>query len=188
MTKKLTKQKSSIKKHLQVPRKKLEFYKKKDGTVGYKGLDDPEIIRSFTAAFGSMDFDIALNLFQAMMLSFGKEDNLSQLDLDFAFSFLQEMKAQDPVEAMLIIQMMGTHLKSCYCLGNSSLENQSFEGKDANINRATKLSRTFMMQMDALKKYRSNSNQKITVEHININEGGKAVIGSSINNNSNKGE
>jgi len=33
--------------------------------------------------------------------------------------------------------------------------------------------------MDALKKYRSKGDQKITVEHININDGGKAFIGTA---------
>jgi hypothetical protein len=39
------------------------------------------------------------------------------------------------------------------------------------------------MQMEALNRYRSKGQQKITVEHVHINSGGQAIIG---NVNSNK--
>jgi hypothetical protein len=31
--------------------------------------------------------------------------------------------------------------------------------------------------MEALKRYRSNGEQKVTVEHVTVNEGGKAIVG-----------
>ncbi|MBK8817334.1 MAG: hypothetical protein IPN42_18350 [Methylococcaceae bacterium] len=40
-----------------------------------------------------------------------------------------------------------------------------------------KLARTFTTQIEALKRYRSNGEQKMTVQHVTVNEGGQAVIG-----------
>jgi len=40
-----------------------------------------------------------------------------------------------------------------------------------------KLARTFAAQVEALKRYRSSGSQKVTVEHININDGGRAIVG-----------
>jgi hypothetical protein len=40
-----------------------------------------------------------------------------------------------------------------------------------------KLARTFAAQLEALKRYRRNGEQKVTVEHVTVNEGGKALVG-----------
>ena len=37
--------------------------------------------------------------------------------------------------------------------------------------------RTFTAQMEALKKYRTGGEQKMTVEHVHVNEGGQAIVG-----------
>ena len=33
------------------------------------------------------------------------------------------------------------------------------------------------MQMEALKKYRTGGEQKVTVEHVTVNSGGQAIVG-----------
>jgi len=40
-----------------------------------------------------------------------------------------------------------------------------------------KLARTFTTQMEALKKYRTGGERKMTVEHVTVNEGGQAIVG-----------
>src|SRR3982750_1028925 len=40
-----------------------------------------------------------------------------------------------------------------------------------------KLARTFAAQMEALKRYRTGGEQKVTVQHVTVNEGGQAVVG-----------
>jgi len=57
------------------------------------------------------------------------------------------------------------------------LKGQTFEGKQSNVNYATKMLRTFMAQMEALKKYRTGGQQKMIVEHVHVNEGGQAIVG-----------
>jgi hypothetical protein len=34
------------------------------------------------------------------------------------------------------------------------------------------------MQMEALKRYRTGGQQKVTVEHVTVNDGGQAIVGS----------
>ncbi len=41
----------------------------------------------------------------------------------------------------------------------------------------TKLTRTFTVQMDALKRHRAKAQQTVRVERVNVNEGGQAVVG-----------
>ena len=40
-----------------------------------------------------------------------------------------------------------------------------------------KLTRTFTAQVEALKRYRTGGEQKVTVQHVTVNEGGQAVVG-----------
>ena len=56
--------------------------------------------------------------------------------------------------------------------------NQTFEKKDAYSNQAIKLMRLFMQQMATFKNYRQKSQQNVTVEHVNVHEGGQAIVGS----------
>ena len=49
--------------------------------------------------------------------------------------------------------------------------------QDAAERALNKLARTFATQMDALKRYRTGGQQKVTVEHVTVNEGGQAIVG-----------
>jgi hypothetical protein len=44
-------------------------------------------------------------------------------------------------------------------------------------NLAVKLSRTFAIQMEALNRYRGKGQQTVTVEQVNVNSGGQAIVG-----------
>ena len=78
---------------------------------------------------------------------------------------------------MLSVQMIGVHNVAMETLKRAMLSRQSFAGKQANVNQATKMLRTFTAQMEALKKYRTGGQQKMVVEHVNVNDGGQAVVG-----------
>jgi len=41
----------------------------------------------------------------------------------------------------------------------------------------TRLSRTYLAQMDALKKYRAKAQQVVRVERVTVHEGGQAIVG-----------
>ena len=49
--------------------------------------------------------------------------------------------------------------------------------QDSNGNLAIKLLRTFTTQLEALQRYRGKGQQKVTVEHVNVNAGGQAIVG-----------
>ena len=41
----------------------------------------------------------------------------------------------------------------------------------------SRLARTFAAQLEALKRYRTGGEQRVTVQHVTVNEGGQAVVG-----------
>ena len=73
--------------------------------------------------------------------------------------------------------MIGVHSLAIECLKRASLEGQTTFGMDANINRATKLLRTFTAQMEALNRHRGKVGQQMVVGNVNVNEGGQAIVG-----------
>jgi hypothetical protein len=54
---------------------------------------------------------------------------------------------------------------------------QTFEGRSENLNQASKLSRTYSTLLEALNRHRGKGQQKVTVEHVHVHEGGQAIVG-----------
>src|SRR5262245_29779600 len=54
---------------------------------------------------------------------------------------------------------------------------QSFEGRRENLNQANKLSRTYSTLLETLNRHRGKGQQKVTVEHVHVHEGGQAIVG-----------
>ena len=49
--------------------------------------------------------------------------------------------------------------------------------QDSASNAFNKLARTFAVQLEALKRYRTGGEQRVTVQHVTVNEGGQAIVG-----------
>lgn len=91
---------------------------------------------------------------------------------------IANIKPRDDVEAMLVTQMISVHTLSMKCASTASQTDSSSEGYKESISSTLKLMRTFASQVEALNKYRGKGQQKMTVEHVHVNEGGQAIIGS----------
>ena len=86
------------------------------------------------------------------------------------------MRPRDEAEAMLIAQMIATHeLAMTFARRLKHVEN--IPQQDSAVNGLTKLTRTYAAQMEALKRYRSGGEQKMTVQHVHVGEGGQAIVG-----------
>lgn len=98
-------------------------------------------------------------------------------DANDAAQLLEGIAPQDAVEGMLAVQMVATHNVAMRCLEAASLPNQTIQGIEANINRATKLMRTYTAQIEALNRHRSKARQTVIVKHVHVHEGGQAIVG-----------
>ena len=86
------------------------------------------------------------------------------------------IEACDEVEGMLATQMVATHLAAMTALRRLK-GSENVAQQDSNGNLAVKLLRTFTAQVEALQRYRGKGQQKVTVEHVNVNAGGQAIVG-----------
>ena len=129
------------------------------------------------ATFGSRDSD-TLDLFMSQIIGVmnpGHKDRAKALNQ--MTPLLRAINPTNELESMLAVQMIGIHNMSMAMMKRAMLPDQTVDGVNHNVNRVTKLSRTFIAQMEALNKHRGKGRQKITVEHVTVNEGGQAIVG-----------
>lgn len=93
---------------------------------------------------------------------------------------LMGIKPQDEIEGMLAAQMVAAHNASMECFRRAMNKEQSFEGRTMNLNQANKLSRTYATMVEALNRHRGKGEQKILVQHVNVEDGGQAIVGNVI--------
>ncbi len=84
---------------------------------------------------------------------------------------------RDEIEGMIAAQMLGAHNAAMECYRRAMIPEQSFQGYRESLNQANKLSRTFTALVEALNRHRGKGQQKVTVEHVHVHDGGKAVVG-----------
>ena len=83
---------------------------------------------------------------------------------------------KDQLEAMLAAQMAAIHMATMrFARQLSQVEN--LPQQDSAERAFNKLARTFTTQMEALKRYRSGGEQKVTVQHVSVSDGGQAIVG-----------
>jgi hypothetical protein len=88
------------------------------------------------------------------------------------------MKPRDELEGMLIAQAIASHNAAMECYRRAMFNEQTFEGRQENLKQAAKLSRTYAAQVEAFDRHRGKGQQRITVEHVNVQAGGQAIVGS----------
>src|SRR5215208_6231209 len=86
------------------------------------------------------------------------------------------VEPRDEIEAMLAAQMAAVH-RATMTFARRLSHVETIPQQDSAERAFTKLARTFAAQMEALKRYRTGGEQKVTVQHVTVNEGGQAVVG-----------
>lgn len=94
-----------------------------------------------------------------------------------ALELYEGLKPEGSAEGMLAVQMVGTHSMALECLRRASIEEQTFEGREQNLKHAQKLMALYAQQLATLDKHRGKGQQKVTVEHVNVEPGGQAIVG-----------
>lgn len=126
-----------------------------------------------------VEFSVAL-LNQVVMAGCNNDDQ--QKMSDNTLVGIGGIKPKDTIEAMLAAQIMAIHNATMTNLtrANGLLASRSYKeielGTKA-FNVANKLARTYTMQMESLQRYRGKGQQKMVIEHVNVNSGGQAIIG-----------
>ena len=162
-----------MKKKLIVP-KKVKV-KSMNGKLEVEGVSEVEPLSG--VMFGLEDVD-AFNMLLGQTVQSIPSIHDGDAAINYVTAMLLELKPRDAFESLLVTQMIAVHAQSMECMRRMALPSQTGEGIDMNINRATKLQRTFVQQVGSLQNYRNKGKQTIQVQHVNVGAGGQAVVGS----------
>jgi hypothetical protein len=128
-------------------------------------------------ALGTADRDFVKGLFgQLMAASARGADRLDGEWLFFALSLLKDVKPGDGLAAMQIAQMAAVHAAMMRISGNLGQATQP-PNLDSAVRAINQLARTYTAQLEALKRYRTGNEQKVTVQNVSVTEGGQAIVG-----------
>ena len=101
---------------------------------------------------------------------------VDQHALNFAFAIVAGVNPRDEVETMLAAQMAAVHMATM-TMARRLAHVETVTQQDSAERALNKLARTYTTQMEALKRYRTGGEQKVTVHHVTVNEGGQAIVG-----------
>jgi hypothetical protein len=151
-------------------------------------IDGKEVLLSFAMLMDTCqtaDANVALRTVcnAAAGQVYGDQD----ADLELALAQMTELNPQSPLEALLVSQMIAVNTAVGKVMTRAMAKDQRLDFQERNINLATKLQRTFLQQIDSLQKLRGKGQQKVTVEHVHVHQGGQAVVG-NIENPGDRGE
>lgn len=125
-------------------------------------------------AVAASDPDFLTGLVSQLAKAGGGE--VDEQRLNFMLSVVKDIKPRDQIEAMLAAQMAAVHTATMQFARNLA-EAEYLDLRDSAERTFNKLTRTFVTQMEALKRYRTGGEQTVTVQHVNVSEGGQAIVG-----------
>ena len=79
------------------------------------------------------------------------------------------------LEGMIAAQLIACHNAAMECYRRAM--NSQLPARDYHLNQANKLSRTYATLLESLNKHRGKGQQKVTVEHVHVHQGGQAIVG-----------
>lgn len=130
---------------------------------------------------GLTDRDLRLELLQQAARALASPwDSQSDLNnkIRLAVEVLEGIAPRDALESMLSVQMIAVHNAIMGCLERAMHPRQTTRGHDHHLKQAVKLMAIYERQLAALDKHRGRGQQKITVEHVTVQAGGQAIVGS----------
>ncbi len=120
-----------------------------------------------------------LDFFDGLMLQLvnaSKGGGPLEKAVNFMLAVVKGIEPRDQVEAMLAAQMAAVH-NATMTFAQRLAHVETIPQQDSAQNAFNKLARTFAAQVEALKRYRSGGEQKMTVQHVHVAEGGQAIVG-----------
>ncbi len=150
---------------------------KKDRAVALKPGRDIKPADATDNNATSLQVHLASEVGRTLCLPAGlsKDEKLERMKS--AMVMFREIRPQGNLEGMLAAQMVAAHSTAMEFLRRAMHEEQSLVGQTQNLNHAMKLMSMYTRQLEVLDKHRGKGQQKVTVEYVNVEAGGQAIVG-----------
>lgn len=97
-----------------------------------------------------------------------------------AIRTIEEVGPQNGIEAMLSTQMIAAHEAAIHFTKLGAAQTR-LDAVETCARQAARFMRVFNEQLEAMQKLKGKTGQqKVTVEHVHVNEGGQAIVGALI--------
>ncbi|SDE47503.1 hypothetical protein [Limimaricola pyoseonensis] len=133
--------------------------------------DGPEQLREL---FGTKTGEAASGLMRTAMNALGRSGEDYR---DLLAAMAVEIEPRDGIEAMLVVQMAATHTAMAEMARRMMDTTGGYQVRESLERSMTRLSRTYLAQIEALKKHRAKAQQTVRVERVTVENGGQAVVG-----------
>lgn len=104
----------------------------------------------------------------------------NRMDLGGALALVEQLESlapKDEIERMIVMQLIAMNGLTLRATRSAHKTDRIDHYRDY-VNAANKSSRTFTTLLEALNRHRGKSReQKVTVEHVHVHEGGQAIVG-----------
>ena len=127
-------------------------------------------------AMGTADSEFMDGLLKQLVNAGTQGRTVDENGVTFMLSIVKGIEPRDQVETMLAAQMAAVH-NATMTFARRLAHADNILQQDSAERAFNKLARTFAAQVSALKEYRSKGEQKMTIQHVNVGDGGQAVIG-----------
>ena len=128
-------------------------------------------------SLGTADCDFYAGLLTQLANVGTQEKTLDERGTNFMLAMVRGIGPRDEIEAMMAAQMAAVHMTTMTFARRLAHVDNILQ-QDSAERAFNKLARTFAVQVEALKRYRTGGEQKVTVQHVTVNEGGQAIVGS----------
>ncbi len=132
--------------------------------------------RLMAEALGVTDREAMDGILRQLVRASANGEGLDETNLSFMISMVKSIKPRDAVEAMLVAQMVSVHVMAMRCAQHLATADD-LARHDSAARALGRLARTFPAQIDALNRYRSQSEPAITVQNVSVADGGNAIVG-----------
>jgi hypothetical protein len=127
-------------------------------------------------AFGTSRGSFVDGLLNQLANASVKEGKVDEHVLNSMIALVASFKPQDELEATLAAQMAVVHV-ALMNFARRLNQVETLQQQHSAERAFNKLARTFTTQVEALKRYGTGGEQKVTVKHVTVNSGGQAIVG-----------
>jgi len=144
-------------------------------------VGDPDDVKGTLKRIGGSRSDrwnnVLVNQTVATLWLKDSDNETSDRQIGATVAGLGGIGPKDELEGMIAAQLLAAHNAAMECYRRAMIGEQTFEGRSEALSQANKLSRTYAVLLDALNRHRGKGQQKVTVEHVHVQAGGQAVVG-----------
>jgi hypothetical protein len=123
-----------------------------------------------------MDF-VDATLFQLQAAARLPNSGISEIAVNAALAFIEGERPRGETECAIVVQLACIHSATMAVLGRLGGGHGGDRHVLAAATAASRLSRTFAILAETLRRLRSGGSQVIRIERVDVRDGGRAIIG-----------